>query len=117
LVESIITMKISKPRFQQIKYDKDGSPYIKFNNSQHNNWPRSGFNVQTQLLFSSKIMLTTEQIFNKLNYMELTDREMAVRWFDRKSTTEKEQEIEKAGLLIKIENLTDSDKEWIWRKQ
>lgn len=49
--------------------------------------------------------------------MELTDREFAVRWFDRKSTTEKEQEIEKAGLSIKIENLTDSDKEWIWRKQ
>jgi hypothetical protein len=49
--------------------------------------------------------------------MELTDRELAVRWFDRKSTTEKEQEIKKAGLPIKIENLTDSDKEWIWRKQ
>jgi len=49
--------------------------------------------------------------------MELTDKELAVRWFDRKSTTGKEQEIKKAGLSIKIENLTDSDKEWIWRKQ
>jgi hypothetical protein len=53
----------------------------------------------------------------KFRKMELTDRELAVRWFDRKSTTEKEQEIKKAGLPIKIENLTDSDKEWIWRKQ
>lgn len=53
----------------------------------------------------------------KFRTMELTDRELAVRWFNRKSTSEKEQEIKKAGLAIKIENLTDSDKEWIWRKQ
>jgi hypothetical protein len=49
--------------------------------------------------------------------MELTDRELAVRWFDIKSITEQEQEIKKAGLSINVENLTDSDKEWIWRKQ
>ena len=28
-------MKIRKPRFQEIKYDKNGLPYIKFNNSKH----------------------------------------------------------------------------------
>ena len=49
--------------------------------------------------------------------MELTDRELAVRWFDRKSTNEKIEEIKKAGLTLKVEQVTDRDKEWIWRKQ
>ena len=53
----------------------------------------------------------------KFDKMELTDKELAVRWFDRKTISEKEQLIKKTGLSIKIENLTDSDKEWIWRKQ
>jgi len=78
-----------------------------------------------RLTINFKIKYDTSLAYNiytllcavKFRNMELTDRELAVRWFDRKSTTEKEQEIEKAGLSIKIENLTDSDKEWIWRKQ
>ena len=53
----------------------------------------------------------------KFDKMELTDKELAVRWFDRKTISEKEQLIKKTGLSIKIQNLTDSDKEWIWRKQ
>lgn len=35
--------------------------------NQHNNWPHSGFKVQTQLLCSSKSILSTEQIFDIIN--------------------------------------------------
>jgi hypothetical protein len=49
--------------------------------------------------------------------MELTDRELAIRWFDRKSITEKKEKIKISGLSVTIENLTIDDKEYIWRKQ
>ena len=54
--QGIFIQKMGKKRYDVLLF------------SQENNWPSSGFNVQTKLLFSSKIELTTEQIFDKLNY-------------------------------------------------
>ncbi len=50
--------------------------------------------------------------------MELTDRELAVRWWNRKTTTEKIEELKKSGLIREgVNALTESEKEWIWRNQ
>ena len=52
--------------------------------------------------------------------MDLTDRELAVRWWDRIKYDEKIVIMLKLNLNIKIfdaNNLVDSDKEWIWRQQ
>ena len=73
----------------------------------------------TNVAICNKPPLCYIQYYRAFNLitMELTDRELAVRWFDRKSTTEKIKEIKKAGLTLKIEQIYNSDKEWIWRKQ
>jgi hypothetical protein len=50
--------------------------------------------------------------------MELTDRELAVRWSNRKSTIEKVEELKKAGLKKEdVNKLSESEMEWIWRNQ
>jgi hypothetical protein len=50
--------------------------------------------------------------------MELTDRELAVRWWNRKSTIEKVEELKKAGLKREdVNKLSESEMEWIWRNQ
>jgi hypothetical protein len=50
--------------------------------------------------------------------MELTDRELAVRWWNRKSTIEKVEELKKAGLKEEdIKKVNESEMEWIWRNQ
>ena len=50
--------------------------------------------------------------------MELTDRELAVRWWNRKSTTEKVEELKKSGLKREdVNKLSESEMEWVWRNQ
>lgn len=54
----------------------------------------------------------------KFRNMELTDRELAVRWWNRKSTIEKVEELKKAGLKREdVNKLSESEMEWIWRNQ
>lgn len=51
--------------------------------------------------------------------MELSDRELAVRWFDRKTKEEKEIEIKNANLNCLVEYVdSNSTAKWhIWRYQ
>lgn len=51
--------------------------------------------------------------------MELTDRELAVRWWDRKTIEEKEIEIKNANLHFSTEYVDSNAnvKEHIWRYQ
>jgi hypothetical protein len=49
--------------------------------------------------------------------MELTDTELGVRWFDRRTEEEKQMLLKQYGITTEIRHLTDNDKEWIWRKQ
>lgn len=57
--------------------------------------------------------------------MELTDRELAVRWWNRKSTTEKDEELKKDAnkpikeriAALKELEMSESEMEWIWRNQ
>ena len=54
----------------------------------------------------------------KFRKMELTDRELAVRWWNRKSTIEKVEELKKAGLKREdVKKVSESEMEWIWRNQ
>ncbi len=50
--------------------------------------------------------------------MELTDRELAVIWWNRKSTEEKLNELKKVGLKREdVNKLSQSEMEWVWRNQ
>jgi len=50
--------------------------------------------------------------------MELTDSELAVRWWNRKSTIEKVEELKNARLKREdVNRLSESEMEWIWRNQ
>jgi hypothetical protein len=50
--------------------------------------------------------------------MELTDRELAIRWWNRKSTQEKTELAKKATFPERnFTTLTGREIEWIWRNQ
>lgn len=52
--------------------------------------------------------------------MELTDRELALRWWKRKSTQEKTELAKQARVSVENRNfntLTGNEIEWIWRNQ
>jgi len=50
--------------------------------------------------------------------MELTDRELALRWWNRKSTQEKTELAKKATFPERdLRTLTGNEIEWIWRNQ
>lgn len=50
--------------------------------------------------------------------MELSDRELALRWWKRKTTEEKIEFAEKATFPSRnAETLTGREIEWIWRNQ
>lgn len=50
--------------------------------------------------------------------MELTDRELAIRWWIRKSTIEKLELAKQAKFpRDNFETLTENEMEWIWRNQ
>jgi hypothetical protein len=52
--------------------------------------------------------------------MELTDRELALRWWNRKSIQERTELAKLAKLEIEDRNfktLTGNEIEWIWRNQ
>jgi hypothetical protein len=50
--------------------------------------------------------------------MELTDRELALRWWNRKSTQEKTELAKKATFPERdFSTLTGREIEWIWRNQ
>lgn len=52
--------------------------------------------------------------------MELTDRELAMRWWNRKSDEEKTEALKSVGdaLLQRDPNtLTGREIEWVWRNQ
>ena len=48
--------------------------------------------------------------------MELNDRELGIRWFDRRTIEEKQMLMKLYG-IADINDLTGNDKEYIWRKQ
>jgi hypothetical protein len=52
--------------------------------------------------------------------MELTDRELALRWWNRKSIQERARLVKQAKFSIEGSHLTtlsSSEIEWIWRNQ
>lgn len=50
--------------------------------------------------------------------MELTDRELSLRWWNRKSINEKIELAKKATFPeIYFSGLTDREIEWIWKNQ
>jgi hypothetical protein len=52
--------------------------------------------------------------------MELTDRELALRWWNRKSIQERARLVKQAKFSIEGSDLTtlsSSEIEWIWRNQ
>ena len=49
--------------------------------------------------------------------MELKDRELAIRWWKRRTLAEQVLLLEQAGLHRRLESLTGREIEWIWRKQ
>ena len=52
--------------------------------------------------------------------MELTDRELALRWWNRKSNQERTRLVKQAKFSIEGRDLTtlsSSEIEWIWRNQ
>lgn len=50
--------------------------------------------------------------------MELTDRELSIRWWGRRTHKEK-MELTKELKIIRtnLDSLTGSEIEWVWRKQ
>lgn len=52
--------------------------------------------------------------------MELTDRELALRWWNRKSTQERTELAKQAKFTVEnrdYNTLTGNEIEWIWRNQ
>jgi len=50
--------------------------------------------------------------------MELKDRELAIRWWNRKTTEEKKELIKRAKFSRdNFNTLTGNEIEWIWRNQ
>jgi hypothetical protein len=52
--------------------------------------------------------------------MELTDRELALRWWKRKTIEEKNELAKQAKFSLEnrnVQKLTDNDIDWIWRNQ
>ena len=50
--------------------------------------------------------------------MDLTDRELAIRWWSRKSITEKKEFAKRSRFPREnFESLTGNEIEWIWRNQ
>lgn len=57
-------------------------------------------------------------MFKSINKMELTDRELAIRWWNRKTATEKIELAKQSKFpWDNIESLTGNEIEWIWRNQ
>ena len=50
--------------------------------------------------------------------MELTDRELAIRWWGRRTTEEKQELVKQAQIPREnIDSFTGREIEWIWRNQ
>jgi len=52
--------------------------------------------------------------------MDLTDRELSLRWWNRKTIQEKIELARQAKFTVKVRDyntLTDNEIEWIWRNQ
>lgn len=48
--------------------------------------------------------------------MELTDKEIAVRWWDRRNTQEQYELLNKYLWRNDFNNLSNDDKYWIWKQ-